>query len=176
LAFLHYNTGFKKVSVVVPNLVEIRDLHFSYGKRAILSGLQMDFPRGKVVAVMGGGKTTVLRLIGGQIRPSKGQVSVDGQIVHKLKTNDLYLLRRKMGMLFQHGALFTDLSVFENVAFPLREHTDLAEELIRDLVLMKLHAVGLRNAARLKPGEISGGMARRLGALHRAGPATDYVR
>eukprot|EP01032_Pedospumella_encystans_P028094 gene28094-31735_t len=133
LAFLHYNTGFKKVSVVVPNLVEIRDLHFSYGKRSILSGLQMDFPRGKVVAVMGGsgsGKTTVLRLIGGQIRPSRGHVAVDGQIVHKLKTDDLYLLRRKMGMLFQHGALFTDLSVFENVAFPLREHTDLYGRII----------------------------------------------
>jgi len=149
----------------VPNLVEIRDLHFSYGKRAILTGLRMDFPRGKVVAVMGGsgsGKTTVLRLIGGQLRPKKGQVTVQGQVVHKLKTAELYLLRRKMGMLFQHGALFTDLSVFENVAFPLREHTDLPEELIRNLVLMKLHAVGLRNAAMLKPQEISGGMARRV--------------
>lgn len=147
------------------NLVEIRDLHFSYGKRAILSGLHMDFPRGKVVAVMGGsgsGKTTVLRLVGGQIRPQKGAVSVEGQVVHQLKTKDLYVLRRKMGMLFQHGALFTDLTVYENVAFPLREHTDLPEELIRDLVLMKLHSVGLRNAAKLKPGEISGGMARRV--------------
>jgi phospholipid/cholesterol/gamma-HCH transport system ATP-binding protein len=153
------------VSSFVPNLVEIRDLHFSYGKRAILNGLHMDFPRGKVIAVMGGsgsGKTTVLRLIGGQVRPHKGGVSVEGQVVHKLKTNDLYVLRRKMGMLFQHGALFTDLTVYENVAFPLREHTDLPEELIRDLVLMKLHAVGLRNAAKLKPGEISGGMARRV--------------
>ena len=149
----------------MPNLVEIRDLHFSYGKRAILSGLHMDFPRGKVTALMGasgGGKTTVLRLIGGQLRPQKGAVNVEGQIVHQLKTKELYVLRRKMGMLFQHGALFTDLSVYENVAFPLREHTDLPEELIRDLVLMKLHAVGLRNAARLKPGEISGGMARRV--------------
>jgi phospholipid/cholesterol/gamma-HCH transport system ATP-binding protein len=147
------------------NLVEIRDLHFSYGKRPILAGLHMDFPKGKVIAVMGGsgsGKTTVLRLIGGQLLPSKGQVSVNGQVVHTLKTKELYLLRRKMGMLFQHGALFTDLTVFENVAFPLREHTDLPEELIRDLVLMKLHAVGLRNAAKLKPGEISGGMARRV--------------
>ena len=153
------------MSSVVPNLVEIRDLHFSYGKRPILSGLQMDFPRGKVIAVMGGsgsGKTTVLRLIGGQIRPQKGQVKVQGQVVHKLNTAGLYLLRRKMGMLFQHGALFTDLTVFENVAFPLREHTDLPEELIRNLVLMKLHAVGLRNAAKLKPAEISGGMARRV--------------
>jgi phospholipid/cholesterol/gamma-HCH transport system ATP-binding protein len=153
------------MSSVVPNLVEIRDLHFSYGKRSILSGLQMDFPRGKVIAVMGGsgsGKTTVLRLIGGQLRPQKGQVKVQGQVVHKLNTAGLYLLRRKMGMLFQHGALFTDLTVFENVAFPLREHTDLPEELIRNLVLMKLHAVGLRNAAKLKPAEISGGMARRV--------------
>lgn len=130
----------------------------------------MDFPRGKVVAVMGGsgsGKTTILRLIGGQIRPQTGSVSVDGQTVHALETNALYALRRKMGMLFQHGALFTDLTVFENVAFPLREHTDLPEELIHDLVLMKLHAVGLRNAAQLKPAEVSGGMARRV-ALARA--------
>jgi phospholipid/cholesterol/gamma-HCH transport system ATP-binding protein len=150
---------------VVPNIVEIRDLHFAFGERPILSGLQMVFPRGKVVAVMGGsgsGKTTILRLIGGQLRPQSGQVSVDGQVVHMLETKELYDLRRKMGMLFQHGALFTDLSVFENVAFPLREHTDLPEELIRDLVLMKLHAVGLRNAAQLKPAEISGGMARRV--------------
>ncbi len=153
------------MSVVVPNLVEIRDLHFAYGERSILSDLQMDFPRNKVVAVMGGsgcGKTTVLRLIGGQIRPQSGSVTVDGQIVHTLDTAQLYLLRRKMGMLFQHGALFTDLTVFENVAFPLREHTDLPETLLRDLVLLKLHAVGLRNAAQLKPAEISGGMARRV--------------
>src|SRR5471032_1491003 len=158
------------MSSVVPNLVEIRDLHFSYGKRTILSGLQMDFPRGKVIAVMGGsgsGKTTKLRLIGGQLRPKKGQVKVQGQVVHKLNTAGLYLLRRKMGMLFQFGALFTDLTVFENVAFPLREHTDLSEVLIRDLVLLKLNAVGLRNAAQLKPAEISGGMARRV-ALARA--------
>jgi phospholipid/cholesterol/gamma-HCH transport system ATP-binding protein len=158
------------MSVVVPNLVEIRDLHFAYGDRSILSGLEMDFPRGKVIAVMGGsgsGKTTVLRLIGGQLRPRSGSVCVDGQNVHQLHTAELYQLRRKMGMLFQHGALFTDLTAFENVAFPLREHTDLPEELIRDLVLMKLHAVGLRNAAQLKPGEISGGMGRRV-ALARA--------
>lgn len=154
----------------MPNLVEIRDLHFKYGEFPILSGLRMDFPRGKVVAVMGGsgsGKTTILRLIGGQIRPQTGSVSVDGQTVHALETKALYALRRKMGMLFQHGALFTDLTVFENVAFPLREHTDLPEELIHDLVLMKLHAVGLRNAAELKPAEVSGGMARRV-ALARA--------
>jgi phospholipid/cholesterol/gamma-HCH transport system ATP-binding protein len=149
----------------VPNLVEIRNLHFAYGDRSILSNLNMDFPRGKVIAVMGGsgcGKTTVLRLIGGQIRPQKGEVKVAGEVVHQLDTDGLYRLRRKMGMLFQFGALFTDLSVFENVAFPLREHTDLPDELIRDLVLMKLNAVGLRNAAMLKPAEISGGMARRV--------------
>jgi phospholipid/cholesterol/gamma-HCH transport system ATP-binding protein len=151
--------------VVTNNLVEIRDLEFSYGDRTILSGLQMDFPRGKVVAVMGGsgsGKTTILRLIGGQLKPQVGSVRVDGEVVHTLDTKGLYALRRKMGMLFQHGALFTDLTAFENVAFPLREHTDLPEELIRDLVLMKLHAVGLRNAAYLKPAEVSGGMARRI--------------
>jgi phospholipid/cholesterol/gamma-HCH transport system ATP-binding protein len=154
----------KKISGV-PNFVEIRDLHFGYGDRSVLSGLNMDFPRGKVVAVMGGsgsGKTTILRLIGGQLLPQAGAVQVDGETVHTLETKALYVLRRKMGMLFQHGALFTDLTVFENVAFPLREHTDLPEELIRDLVLMKLHAVGLRNAAQLKPAEISGGMERRV--------------
>lgn len=130
----------------------------------------MDFPRGKVIAVMGGsgsGKTTILRLIGGQLRPDAGQVSVDGEVVNTLDIKSLYSLRRRMGMLFQHGALFTDLSVFDNVAFPMREHTDLPESLIRDLVLMKLQAVGLRNAAQLKPAEVSGGMARRV-ALARA--------
>jgi phospholipid/cholesterol/gamma-HCH transport system ATP-binding protein len=154
----------------VSNLVEIRDLHFAYGTRSILQNLRMDFPRGKLVAVMGGsgcGKTTVLRLIGGQIRAQKGTVKVAGQVVNELDTDELYKLRRKMGMLFQFGALFTDLTVFDNVAFPLREHTDLPEELIRDLVLMKLNAVGLRNAHKLKPNEISGGMARRV-ALARA--------
>lgn len=152
------------------NLVEIRDLHFSYGDRPILSGVDMDFPRGKVVAVMGGsgsGKTTILRLIGGQLTPRAGHVTVDQQVVDGLSKPALFALRRKMGMLFQHGALFTDLTVFENVAFPLREHTDLPEALIRDLVLLKLQAVGLRNAASLKPSEVSGGMARRV-ALARA--------
>jgi phospholipid/cholesterol/gamma-HCH transport system ATP-binding protein len=154
----------------VSNLVEIRDLQFSYGERPVLSGLRMDFPRGKVVAVMGGsgsGKTTILRLIGGQLRPEAGQIQMNGETVNALDTTALYKLRREMGMLFQNGALFTDLTVFENVAFPLREHADLPEELLRDLVLMKLHAVGLRNAAQLKPAEISGGMARRV-ALARA--------
>jgi phospholipid/cholesterol/gamma-HCH transport system ATP-binding protein len=154
----------------VSNLVEIRDLHFSYGDRPILANLSMDFPRGKLTAIMGGsgsGKTTVLRLIGGQLRPQQGTVMVAGENVHALDTEGLYRLRRKMGMLFQFGALFTDLTVFENVAFPLREHTDLPEELIRDLVLMRLNAVGLRNAHALKTNEISGGMARRV-ALARA--------
>ncbi|MBI1890195.1 MAG: ABC transporter ATP-binding protein [Burkholderiales bacterium] len=152
------------------NLVEIRDLHFSYGERPILADLNMDFPRGKVVAVMGGsgsGKTTILRLIGGQLQPSSGSITIDSEPVRAADIAALYALRRKMGMLFQYGALFTDLTVEENVAFPLREHTDLPEELIHDLVLLKLHAVGLRNAAQLKPAEISGGMARRV-ALARA--------
>lgn len=130
----------------------------------------MDFPRGKVIAVMGGsgsGKTTILRLIGGQLQPSGGHVSVAGELIDTLDVKQLYRLRRRMGMLFQHGALFTDMSVFDNVAFPMREHTDLPESLIRDLVLMKLQAVGLRNAAQLKPAEVSGGMARRV-ALARA--------
>ncbi|MFZ6774107.1 ABC transporter ATP-binding protein [Undibacterium sp. SXout7W] len=154
----------------MPNLVEIRDVQFGYGDRTILSGLRMDFPRGKVIAVMGGsgsGKTTILRLIGGQIRPQSGSVIVDGQQVQTLDNSGLYAMRRKMGMLFQHGALFTDLDVFDNVAFPMREHTNLPETMIRDLVLLKLQAVGLRNAYALKPAEISGGMARRV-ALARA--------
>jgi len=154
----------------VPNLVEIHDLQFGYGDRLILSGLTMQFPRGKIIAIMGGsgsGKTTVLRLIGGQLRAQSGSVTVDGQDVASLSVDGLYRMRRRMGMLFQHGALFTDLSVFDNVAFPLRENTALPESVIRDLVLLKLHAVGLSNAASLKPGEVSGGMARRV-ALARA--------
>lgn len=143
---------------------------FGYGQRTILSGLNMTFPRGKVVAIMGGsgcGKTTVLRLIGGQCRPQQGGVVFDGEHVEKANTKQLYALRRKMGMLFQFGALFTDMTVFDNVAFPLREHSNLPDEMIRDLVLMKLNAVGLRGARDLKPAEISGGMARRV-ALARA--------
>ena len=154
----------------VSNLVEIRNLKFAYGERPILSELRMDFPRGKVVAVMGGsgsGKTTILRLIGGLLAAQEGTITVDGTPVDTHDTDGLYKLRRRMGVLFQNGALFTDLSVFDNVAFPLREHTDLPESLIRDLVLMKLQAVGLRNAAYLKPAEVSGGMARRV-ALARA--------
>ncbi|MFZ6712593.1 ABC transporter ATP-binding protein [Undibacterium sp. TC9W] len=154
----------------MPNLVEIRDIQFGYGDRTILSELRMDFPRGKLIAVMGGsgsGKTTILRLIGGQIRAQRGSIKVNGQEVSELDTQGLYAIRRKMGMLFQHGALFTDLNVFDNVAFPMREHTSLSETMIRDLVLLKLQAVGLRNAASLMPAEISGGMARRV-ALARA--------
>ena len=146
-------------------VVEIDNLSFSYGTRRILDGLDMRFAARQVVAVMGGsgsGKTTILRLIGGQLRAQSGRLLVAGQQVATLGTRELYRLRRKMGMLFQHGALFTDLSAFENVAFPLREHADLPESLLRDLVLMKLHAVGLRNAAHLKPAEVSGGMARRI--------------
>lgn len=139
-------------------------------KRPVLSGIDMIIPRGKVVAIMGAsgsGKTTLLRLIGGQIRPLRGQVVVAGQSVPQLDREGLYALRRKVGMLFQFGALFTDLSVFENIAFPMRELTDMPDELIHDLVLMKLNAVGLRGAAQLKPSELSGGMARRV-ALARA--------
>src|SRR5262252_7016468 len=153
-----------------PNLVEVRDLHFSYDARPILKGLTLNVPRGKVIGILGVsgcGKSTLLRLIGGQLRPSAGQVDVMGSIVHSLSTADLYRLRRKMGMMFQQSGLFTDLSVFENIAFPYREHTDLPESMIRDLVLMKLQAVGLRGAWRLRPSELSGGMTRRV-ALARA--------
>jgi phospholipid/cholesterol/gamma-HCH transport system ATP-binding protein len=152
------------------NLVEIRDLNFSYGKRAILKGINLQIPRGKIVAIMGGsgcGKTTLLQIIGGHLRPTHGEVWVGDKMVSTLKRDDLYELRRRMGMLFQFGALFTDMSVFDNVAFQMREHTDLPESLIHDLVLMKLHAVGLRGAHRLMPSELSGGMARRV-ALARA--------
>jgi len=154
----------------VTNLVEIQNLHFAYGDRPILSDLTMQFPRNKVVAVMGGsgsGKTTILRLIGGLIAPQKGHIHLFGEALAEPNSPALYKQRSKMGMLFQHGALFTDLTVFENVAYPLREHTNLPESLLHDLVLLKLHAVGLRNAAQLKPSEISGGMARRV-ALARA--------
>ncbi|MBI3140861.1 MAG: ABC transporter ATP-binding protein [Rhodocyclales bacterium] len=151
-------------------LVKISNLNFTYDRRPVLSGINMEIPRGKVVAIMGQsgcGKTTTLRLIGGQLRPSRGEVRFDGRVVHELDTEGLYAMRRRMGMLFQFGALFTDISVFDNVAFQMREHTDLSEEMIRDLVLMKLHAVGLRGAQDLVPAELSGGMARRV-ALARA--------
>ena len=152
------------------SLVELRDLTFGYGDRIILDGLSMNVPRGKVTALMGvsgGGKTTVLRLIGGQYRAQKGEVLFDGADVTQMRQSELYAARRRMGMLFQFGALFTDMSVFDNVAFPLREHTPLSEPLIRDIVLMKLDAVGLRGARDLRPSEISGGMSRRV-ALARA--------
>jgi phospholipid/cholesterol/gamma-HCH transport system ATP-binding protein len=153
-------------------VVSIRGVDFSYapGERQILGGLQMEFRRGQVVAVMGGsgcGKTTILRLIGGQVTAQTGSVEFEGHEISAMNTDQLMQARRRMGMLFQFGALFTDLSVFENVAFPLREHTNLSEELIRDLVLMKLNAVGLRGARDLMPSQISGGMARRV-ALARA--------
>jgi len=155
---------------VSDNFVEINGLDFGYGRRKILKGLDLRVPRGQVVSIMGGsgcGKTTLLRLIGGALRPSSGTVVVDGQSVNDLDRDGLYRLRGKMGMLFQFGALFTDLSVFDNIAFPMRERTSLPEPIVRDLVLMKLHAVGLRGAAKLMPAELSGGMARRV-ALARA--------
>lgn len=151
-------------------LVEIRDLHFARGSKRIFQGLTMDIPRGKVTTILGPsgtGKTTLLKIIGGQLKPAQGTVHVDGLNVAKLSRRDLYALRKRMGMLFQSGALLTDLSVFENIAFPLREHTDLPESLISHLVLMRLHAVGLRGARDLSPSELSGGMARRA-ALARA--------
>jgi phospholipid/cholesterol/gamma-HCH transport system ATP-binding protein len=152
------------------NIVEIRDLHFSYENRKILDGINLTIPLGKKVAVLGAsgcGKSTLLKLIMGQLRPERGQVMVCGVDVHALDTDDLYRLRRKMGVMFQVSGLFSDLSTYENIAFPMREHTDLPEEMIRDLVLMKLHAVGLRGAHPLMPKELSGGMERRV-ALARA--------
>ena len=155
-------------------LIELRELSFGYGERVILDGVSLTVPRGKVTALMGasgGGKTTVLRLIGGQNRAQKGELRLYGadgfEDVGTLDQEQLYAARRRMGMLFQFGALFADLSVFENVAFPLREHTALPEGMVRDIVLMKLNAVGLRGARHLMPSEISGGMARRV-ALARA--------
>ncbi len=153
-----------------PPLVQLRNVTFGYGERVVLRDVSLTVPRGKVTALMGasgGGKTTVLRLIGGQARAQQGQVLFDGQDVGQMAHHALYAMRRRMGMLFQFGALFTDMSVLDNVAFPLREHTDLPEALVRDIVLMKLHAVGLRGARDLMPSEISGGMARRV-ALARA--------
>ena len=157
--------------MAVDNLVEISGVGYSYDRRrTVLTGIDMVIPRGKVVAIMGisgSGKTTLLRLIGGALKPTQGAVRVNGKIMHELDRDALYRMRRHMGMLFQFGALFTDLSVFDNVAFQMREHTDLPAAMINDLVMMKLHAVGLRGAHRLMPAELSGGMARRV-ALARA--------
>jgi phospholipid/cholesterol/gamma-HCH transport system ATP-binding protein len=152
------------------NLIEIRDLHFAYGKRPVLKGLDLDIPKGKVVAILGAsgcGKSTLLQLIGGALKPARGSVKVCGHEVHALDQEALYRLRRQIGMMFQQGGLFSDLTVFENIAFPMREHTQLPEDIIADLVKMKLNAVGLRGARRLYPAELSGGMSRRV-ALARA--------
>ena len=152
------------------SIIEIRNVDYEISGRPVFAGLDMDIPRGRITAVMGPsgtGKTTLLRLITGQVLADSGSIVVAGQELRGVKRADLYTLRRRMGMLFQNGALLTDLSVFENVAFPLREHTDLPERLIRQLVLTKLQAVGLRGAAELMPSELSGGMTRRV-ALARA--------
>ncbi|MFM8700683.1 MAG: ABC transporter ATP-binding protein [Hyphomicrobiales bacterium] len=147
------------------SLIEMQDVRFGYGERRIIDGLSLTVRKGEIVALMGGsgsGKTTLLGLLGGRIQPVSGEIRVAGQNVPALARADLYALRRRIGMLFQFGALFTDLSVFDNVAFPYREHTDLPEPVIRDLVLMKLEAVGLRGTHPLMPSELSGGMARRV--------------
>ncbi len=153
------------------SLATIRDLHFSWGGgREIFSGVSLDIPKGKITAIMGPsgtGKTTLLRMIGGQLRPTKGSVNVQGLEIPSLNRKELYQARRRMGMLFQSGALLTDLSVFENIAFPIREHYNFPESMIRDLVLLKLELVGLRGARDLMPSELSGGMKRRV-ALARA--------
>jgi len=152
------------------NLVEISGVEFSYGSTKVLKGLDLKIARGKLVAILGAsgsGKSTLLRLIGGQAKPDRGTVKVAGQVVHELDTRALYALRRKMGMMFQAGGLFTDVSVFENIAFPMREHARLPESVLRRIVLMKLQAVGLRGTHALAPGDLSGGMARRV-ALARA--------
>ena len=151
-------------------LVRVRDLHFSRGNRKIFDGVSLDIRRGRVTAIMGPsgtGKTTLLKLIGGQLRPDKGSIQVDGLEVSTLKLSKLYELRKRIGMLFQSGALLTDINVFDNVAFPIREHTNMPKAMVRDMVLMKLESVGLRNARDLMPSELSGGMARRV-ALARA--------
>jgi phospholipid/cholesterol/gamma-HCH transport system ATP-binding protein len=158
----------------VRNVVEIKGLHFSYGDLQVLRGLSLNIPRGQVVAILGGsgsGKSTLLKLIGGQLQPEQGTVKVEGKDVHQLSADELYKLRLEMGMMFQTSGLFSDLSVYENVAFPIRENFDVPEALVQRLVLMKLHAVGLRGAREMMPGDLSGGMTRRV-ALARA-VATD---
>jgi phospholipid/cholesterol/gamma-HCH transport system ATP-binding protein len=152
------------------NLIDIRGLRYGYLRRPVLKGVDLAIPRGSVVAILGtsgSGKTTLLQLIGGTLHPAAGSVTVCGKVVHSLAPHELYALRRRMGMMFQKGGLFSDLTVFENIAFPMREHTQLPGGLIHDLVMMKLNAVGLRGASELMPGELSGGMARRI-ALARA--------
>ena len=148
------------------NIVEIEDVHFSFPGRELFRGVSLEIARAKVIGIMGAsgcGKTTLLRMIGGQVYPRSGTIRVEGESVPDLGRDALYRVRRKMGMQFQQGGLFTDLSVFENIAFQMREKTDLPEDMIRDIVLMKLNAVGLRGAASLMPSELSGGMARRVG-------------
>lgn len=152
------------------DVIQLAKVKFSYASGTIFDNLSVGFPKAKVTAVMGGsgsGKTTILKLIGGQIKPNSGDVSYDGESINQFSYDQLFQFRRKLGMLFQFGALFTDLNVFDNVAFPLREQSSLPEVAIRDLVLLKLHTVGLRGASKLMPSELSGGMARRV-ALARA--------
>jgi phospholipid/cholesterol/gamma-HCH transport system ATP-binding protein len=159
---------------MTPNAVEVRELDFSYGDLEIFRKLSLDIPRGKVVAILGGsgsGKSTLLKLIGGQLAPSGGSVLVQGRDVHKLSSDELYQLRLEIGMMFQSSGLFSDLSVYDNIAFPIRENFDLDEAVVRRMVLMKLNAVGLRGARDMMPGDLSGGMTRRV-ALARA-VATD---
>lgn len=155
---------------MMKNLVEIRDLHYSREDRVIFSGINIDIPKGKITAIMGPsgtGKTTVLKLLSKQLYPTRGSIKVEGEEITAMNRSQLYELRKKMGMLFQNNALFTNMSAYDNVAFPLRENTNLPESMIKDLVLIKLEAVGLRGAAHLMPNELSGGMARRV-ALARA--------
>ena len=151
-------------------IVEVKDLHFSYGELRLLRGLSLDIPRRHVVAILGGsgcGKSTLLKIIGGQRRPDSGTVHVEGKNIHELDSDALYKLRLEMGMMFQTSGLFTDLSVYDNIAFPIRENFEVSDELLRRLVLMKLNAVGLRGARDMMPGDLSGGMSRRV-ALARA--------
>lgn len=152
------------------SLIEIEDLHFAFPGKPVLQGINLSIPRGKITAILGmsgSGKSTLLHHIGGQLRPARGRVKVLGQVVHELDNEELYALRKKMGMMFQVSGLFSDLSVYDNLAFPMRENTGLPEALIHDMVLMKLDAVGLRGARNLMPKELSGGMERRV-ALARA--------